>query len=95
MTKLETLYNAIKKDLPEGWEIITRKYPTNIIAFNPKFGTLGTLRIDLEHLIDHGIKIRFYPHNIRKFNDKNVAHFARLFTEEAHRLDKDLEELAT
>ena len=93
--KQEILYNALKRKLPEGWVIICRDYPSNLLTFNPKFGHMGTLRIDIDHQAWGDVRIRFQrPHRSRKWNRKNAEHFATVVADEARRLETVLDEVA-
>jgi hypothetical protein len=92
--KQEILYNALERKLPEGWVIRCGDFPSHIITFNPKFGTLAVLRIDLQYQATGDWRIRFqHPHRSRKWNRKNAEHFATLVADEAQRLETVLDDL--
>jgi hypothetical protein len=89
--KLEILNNALRRKLPEGWEIREHRYPSYLITFNPKFAHMGTLRIDLEHRGFNNVGIKFCPHRFRKWSRANAEHFATLVSDEAYRLESVLD----
>jgi len=96
----EMVYNALERKLPEGWVIRCRNFPSHVRTFNPKLWMVGDernlseLRIDLLWM---GIskngrpygdwRIKFHTHRSRRFNRKNVEHFATLVADEAQRLE--------
>ncbi len=96
MTKFNNtkqLYDAIEEKLPKGWVIRNGSF-SNIIVFNEKFGSLGILAIEIDNKAWGDALIRFHPHRARKFNQKNVQHFATLMADEARRLETCLDEVA-